>query len=168
MTQQFKKEENKVPIYRVKLGVKLKEIRLEKGFSINDIIEMTSISKSSILKIEKGEAKNIDNYVEYAKAIEYPLETLVDFKIKLEPLNQLSSERKEATKLTAKIRKHVVNSTFLIVGKTIAEIRDELIRINQIDSKVKSVDIAGVMRNLTDDDVIKKEKLGNKNLYLKI
>jgi transcriptional regulator with XRE-family HTH domain len=168
MTQQFKKEENKVPIYRVKLGVKLKEIRLEKGFSIKDIIEMTSISKSSILKIEKGEAKNIDNYVEYAKAVEYPLETLVDFKIKLESLNQLSTERKEATKLTAKIRKHIVNTAFLIVGKTIAEIRDELIRINQIDSKVKSSDIAGVMRNLADDDVIKKEKLGSKNLYLKI
>jgi transcriptional regulator with XRE-family HTH domain len=168
MTQQFKKEENKVPIYRVKLGSKLKEIRLEKGFSINDIIEMTSISKSSILKIEKGEAKNIDNYVEYAKAVEYPLENLVDFKIKLEPLNQLSTERKEATKLTAKIRKHIVNTAFLIDGKTIAEIRDELIRINQIDSKVESTDIAGVMRNLADDDVIKKEKLRNKNLYLKI
>ncbi|MFH7000568.1 helix-turn-helix domain-containing protein [Flavobacterium bizetiae] len=168
MTQQFKKEENKASIYRVKLGIKLKEIRLEKGFSIKDIIDMTSISKSSILKIEKGEAKNIDNYVEYAKAVEYPLENLVDFKIKLEPLNQLSIERKEATKLTAKIRKHIVNTAFLIDGKTIAEIRNELIRINQIDSKVKSTDIAGVMRNLADDDVIKKEKLGNKNLYLKI
>jgi len=128
---------------------------------------MTSILKSSVLKIEKGEAKNIDNYVEYAKAVEYPLETLLDFKINLEPLNQLSTERKEAAKLTAKIRKHIVNTVFLIDGKTISEIRDELIRINQIDSKVKSTDIAGVMRNLADDDVIKRGKLGNKNLYLK-
>lgn len=83
-------------------------------------------------------------------------------------MNQLSIERKEATKLTAKIRKYIVNTAFLIDGKTIAEIRNELIRINQIDSKVISTDIAGVMRNLADDDVIRKEKLGNKNLYLKI
>ncbi|OXB10189.1 hypothetical protein B0A81_04040 [Flavobacterium plurextorum] len=165
MIQKFEKEESKTPMYRMKLGLKLKEFRLEKGFSVKDIIDMTNISKSSILKIEKGEAKNIDNYVEYAKAVEYPLETLVDFKIKLEPLNQLSTERQEATKLTAKIRKHIVNTAFLINGKKIAEIRDELIRINQIDIKVKSADIAGVMRNLADDDVIKKEKLGNKNLY---
>jgi len=168
MTQNFEKEESKTPMYRVKLGLKLKEFRLEKGFSVKDIIDMTSISKSSILKIEKGEAKNIDNYVEYAKAVEYPLETLVDFKIKLEPLNQLSTERKETTKLTAKIRKHIVNTAFLVDGKTIAEIRDELIRIKQIDIKIKSADIAGVMRNLADDDVIKKEKLGKKNLYIKI
>ncbi|CAM4145804.1 helix-turn-helix domain-containing protein [Flavobacterium weaverense] len=168
MTQKFIEEENKASLYRINLGVKLKEIRLKKGFSIKDIIDMTSISKSSVLKIEKGEAKDIDNYVEYAKAVEYPFETLLDFKIKLEPLNQLSALRKQATKLTAKIRKNIVNTSFLEAGKTIAEIRDELIRRNEISSTVKSIEIAGVMRNLVDDCIIRKEKKGSKNLYLKV
>ncbi len=168
MTQKFEKEEGKEPIYRVELGLRLREFRLEKNFSLEDIKIMTHISISTILKIEKGEAKIIDNYVEYAKAVVYPFETLSDFKIKLEPLYELTTERKEATKLTAKIRKYIVNTDFLLVGKTIEEIRGKLIKINQISSEVRSTEIAGVMRNLTDDDVIKKEKLGNKNLYLKI
>ncbi|PRZ22841.1 helix-turn-helix domain-containing protein [Flavobacterium granuli] len=167
MSHKFEKKQNNASIYRINLGMKLKKNRLMKGFSISDIGEMTSISKSSIIKIEKGEAKDIDNYVEYAKAVEYPFETLIDFKIKLEPLNELSALRKQATKLTAKIRKNIVNTSFLGAGKTTAEIREELIRINEITNTVKSTEIAGVMRNLVEDSILRKEKRGSKNLYLK-
>jgi transcriptional regulator with XRE-family HTH domain len=167
MTHKFENKGNSASIYRLKLGMKLKENRLIKCFSILDIVEMTNISKSTIIKIEKGEAKDIDNYVEYAKAVEYPFQTLIDFEIKLEPLKELSALRKQATKLTAKIRKNIVNTSFLGVGKTTSEVRDELIRINEITNTVKSTEIAGVMRNLVEDSILRKEKKGSKNLYLK-
>ena len=160
-------KESEQAIYRIKIGTKLKQKRLDNCLAIRDIIDMTGISKSTVLKIEKGEAKNIDNYVEYAKAVKYPLETLEDLNIKLVPLKELSDERKDATRLTSKIRKYILNTLFLTDGKSISDIRTELIRINQIEENVKSVNIAGVMRNLADDDIIKKEKLGQKNLYFK-
>lgn len=161
------KKESEQAVYRIKIGTTLKQKRLDNCYAIRDIIDMTGISKSTVLKIEKGEAKNIDNYVEYAKAVQYPLETLEDLNIKLVPLKELSDKRKDATRLTSKIRKYILNTLFLTDGKSIADIRSELLRINQIEENVKSVNIAGVMRNLGDDNIIKKEKLGKKNLYFK-
>ncbi|WP_163516799.1 helix-turn-helix domain-containing protein [Gelidibacter japonicus] len=163
-----KSNTNSISFYREKLGFKLKSYRLGKYLSIEDVIYMTEISKSSIIKIEKGEAKNIDLYVEYAKAVQYPLETLIDFKIPLKPKKELPKDRKEATKLTAKIREHIVNSNFLEVGKTVANIKTELLRINVIDQFVTSTAIAGVMRNLKQDELVKTgEKVGRKEVYLK-
>ena len=168
MGSDLKMKDNIAAVYRINIGANLKKNRIEKNFSIQDIVEMTGISKSTVMKIEKGEAKDIDNYVEYAKAVQYPLETLLDFNIKLVPLKQLSAVRVEATKLTSKIRRYIINSNFLIEGKSIADIRSELIKINQINKNVKSVNIAGVMRNLSEDSVIRKEKVGRNNLYFKI
>ncbi|RXJ45681.1 hypothetical protein [Gelidibacter gilvus] len=154
--------------YRENLGLKLKFYRLGKYLSIEDIIFMTEISKSSIIKIEKGEAKNIDLYVEYAKSVQYPLETLIDFKIPLKPKKELSGERKEATRLTARIRENIVNSNFLKGGKTVADIKTELLRINAIDQLITSTAIAGVMRNLKQDELVKTgEKVGRKEVYYK-
>ncbi|MBA6153848.1 helix-turn-helix domain-containing protein [Gelidibacter maritimus] len=163
-----KSNTNSISFYREKLGSKLKSYRLGKYLSIEDVIYMTEISKSSIIKIEKGEAKNIDLYIEYAKAVQYPLETLIDFKIPLKPKKELPKERKEATKLTAKIREHIVNTNFLKVGKTVAEIKIELLRINTIDKNITSTAIAGVMRNLKQDELVKTgEKVGRKDVYYK-
>ena len=94
---------------------------------------------------------------------------MIDFKIPLKPKKELPKERKEATKLTAKIREHIVNSNFLKVGKTVAEIKTELLRINVIDKTITSTAIAGVMRNLKQDELIKTgEKIGRKEVYLKV
>jgi transcriptional regulator with XRE-family HTH domain len=170
MSQDIEKEAGKEPVYRVEIGLRLKEFRLDKSFSIKDIEFMTDLIKGTILKIEKGEVKDIDSYVAYAKAVAYPWEPLSNFGIKLEPLKQLSPERKAATRLTAKIRKYIVNTDFLLVSKTVEEIKDELIRINQITSEVRSTEIAGVMRNLAEGNLIRTQNQGKgkKNLYFKI
>src|SRR5690606_30787507 len=115
--------------YRESIGHKLKEYRLKNFLSIDDIVYMSEISKSSVLKVEKGTAKDIDLYVEYAKAVQYPLATLTDFNIPLKPINKLPKERLEAVNLTAKIREHIVNSSFLKTGKVVAEIKEELLRL---------------------------------------
>jgi len=73
----------KTCFYRINLGKILRDKRIDNLYTIEDIVYMTGISKSTVIKIEKGEAKIIDNYVEYAKAVKYPLATLNDFKIPL-------------------------------------------------------------------------------------
>jgi len=73
-------------LYRMKLGETLRKIRLSKGYSISDIIYMTGLSKSTVTKVESGEAKTIDPYINYAVSVEYPFATLNDFNIKLVPI----------------------------------------------------------------------------------
>lgn len=159
---------NRNSIYRESIGHKLKEYRLKNFLSIDDIIFMSEISKSSVVKVEKGTAKDIDLYVEYAKAVQYPLATLTDFNIPLKPINELPKDRLEAVNLTAKIREHIVKSNFLAKGKTVAEIKDELVRLKLIPKDIKSVAIAGVMRNLKNDEfVVTGEKQGRKEVYFK-
>jgi transcriptional regulator with XRE-family HTH domain len=156
------------PEYRGKIGNKLKQKRIELNFSVNDIAFMTEMTENTVLSIEKGITTNIDYYVEYSKAVQYPLETLIDFKIKLVPRKSLPEDRKAKANLTGKIRKCIVQSNFLTTGKTVAEIKAELIKFKLIDaSEVSSTEIAGVMRNFVIDDIIKIEhKVGRKNLYI--
>lgn len=157
------------PEFRRILGEKLREKRLELNYSVSDISYMTTIPQNTVVSIEKGKTTNIDYYVEYAKAVNYPIGKLTDFGIKLIPRIPLSSERKEATKLTAKIKEFIIPGNFLSHGKTVAEIHDELIRLKQISAtKVSSTGIAGVMRNLSSDNIVTaREKIGRKNVYVK-
>lgn len=152
-------------VYRQKTGSILKKKRLNKGYTIADIVTMTGVSRSSIINIENGSVTNIDFIIEYAKAVKYPLETLKDFGIKLEPLHVLDLTNK--TNLTSKIRKYIIDSDFLKKGNEVAEIREELLRKKLIDESVGSTAIAGVMRNLLNDEVVKAKKSGRKNLYYK-
>ena len=148
----------------------LKLKREEIGYSIQDIVYMTGLSKSTILKIEKGDAKIIDFYVEYAVCVGYALATLTDFNIDLIPINILPSERKEKVNLTSKIRKLIIQSDFIKSGKSVLDIKNELIDKQLVDgNKITSTEIAGVMRNFVNDRLIRIEKKdGRKNVYIKI
>lgn len=156
-------------LYRKKLGETLKRKREEKGYSIPDIICMSGLSKSTVHKVESGEAKTIDSYINYAVSVEYQFATLADFKIKLTPVRIFSPELRERSKLTQKIRQYIIQNNFLSNGKTVAQIHDELIKLKQISAtQVSSTGIAGVMRNLSSDNIVKVGgKVGRKNLYVK-
>lgn len=162
-----RKERLVSPQYRTLLGEKLMKKRIDLNLTRNDISVMTTISENTINSIEKGVTTNIDYYVEYAKSVQYPLETLSDFNIKLVPINKLSKEQQMTSNLTAKIRVHIIKNNFLKGGKEVAEIREELLRKKLINESVDSTAIAGVMRNLLNDEIVKAKKSGRKNLYWK-
>lgn len=170
MNNSKKKERLDSPEYRQRLGEKLKFKRINLEFSINDIAYMTTITDNTVLNIEKGLTTNIDYYVEYAKAVGYPLETLYDFKIELVPGRTLPPERQEKVKLTSKVRKSIIETKFLKSGKTVSEIKNELVRLKLIDAKkITSTEISGVLRNLIQDELIKvASKDGRRNVYVKV
>ena len=144
------------------------EKRIKLNYARIDISIMTTIPENTINSIEKGITINIDYYVEYGKAVKYPLQTLLDFEIPLKPKNDLPKDRLEAVNLTAKIREHIVKSSFLNEGKTVAEIKDELVRLKLVTKDMQSVAIAGVMRNLKNDELVEtKNKQGRKDVYYK-
>ncbi|WP_447951123.1 helix-turn-helix domain-containing protein [Chryseobacterium koreense] len=158
------------PEFRTILGKKLREKRLELNYSVSDISYMTTIPQNTVLSVENGKTANIDYYIEYAKAVNYPIGKLTEFGISLIPRIPLSAERKEASKLTAKIREYIIAGEFLSNGKTVAQIHDELIKLKLISpTQVSSTAIAGVMRNLANDNLVKVDgKDGRKNLYVRM
>lgn len=157
-------------LYRKKLGETLRKIRIKKGYSIPDIIYMTGLSKSTVTKVESGDAKTIDSYINYSVSVEYPFASFNDFNIKPIPITKLSPKMLEATKLTAKIKQYIIEGNFLSNGRTVAQIHEELIKLKLISStQVGSTAIAGVMRNLANDNLVKvAEKDGRKNLYVRV
>lgn len=169
MSNNTRKERLVSPEYREILGKNLMVKRIEFNYSRKDISIMTTIPENTVNSIEKGITINIDYYVEYAKAVQYPLATLTDFNIPLKPVNKLPKDRLETVNLTAKIRQYIVKSNFLDNGKVVSEIMDELIRLKLVSNDIKSQSVAGVMRNLKEDGFVSTgEKQGRKEVYLKM
>lgn len=168
MSKNTKSERIKSPEYRVFIGKNIREYRIKEGYTLSDISDMTGIPGNTLLGIEKGEVTNIDYYVEYAKAVKYPLATLRQAKIKIEPLIKLPQERLKRIKLTREIRIHLVETGYLQNGKTAKELMEELERLKVISKgEITTTEIAGVMRNMIADDIVEKEKkVGNKNTYI--
>jgi|GEM_PF-499746 len=155
------------PDYRTHIGIKLRKKRITLNYSVGDIAFMMDIPERTVISMEAGEVTNIDYYVEYAKAVRYPLETLRSLNIPLEPLRPLPQERKDKIRLTQLIRERIVKGGFLKDRRSVEDIRNELIALKLIPKDTSfSKKIAGIMRNLVDDhSVTVVEKSGRKNLY---
>lgn len=161
-------ERIKQPAYRVFIGKELRSCRIEAGYTLDNIKEMTGIPINSVSSMEKGELTNIDYYIVYAKAVKYPMATLKQAKIELKPLYTLSENKQKEVKLTNLIRIKIVKSGFLDSEKSVNEIGDELVRLKLIlKEEVNSTAISGVMRNLKDDELVKVSRIvGKKNYYI--
>lgn len=155
------------PDYRALTGQKLKQYRLECEFSMDDITDMTGIPKRTVTDIEKGKTTNIDYYVEYARAVQYPLETLTDFGIPLTPRFELSAEKRDKIRLTALVRRYILESGFLNEARFADDIFKQLVSLKLIpDDKDYATRIPGILRNLTAAGTVNViEKKGNKNIY---
>ncbi|MBW1619731.1 helix-turn-helix domain-containing protein [Empedobacter falsenii] len=154
-------------IFRKEVGRILRKKRIKLEYSLDDIVEMTLVSKSSIINVENGDSSNIDFIIEYSKAVGYDLNTLTGFGIKLKPLKELKEDKKSKISLTYKVKEYILNTNFLNQGKTIAEIKEELVRLKLVPKDITSVAIAGVMRNLKNDEVVSSEETtGRKAIYI--
>lgn len=168
MNKTTRKKRLDSPEFRTILGRNLRLERIKQGYSLADISQMTTIIVATIRTIEKGEATNIDYYIEYAKAVKYDFGPISTLGVELTPKQPLL--RKEVTNLTAKIRAHIIMTEFLTEGKTVGQIQKELERLGMINPPdVSATEIAGVMRNLKIKNVVQViGKDGRKNVYGKI
>ncbi|MHA6697173.1 helix-turn-helix domain-containing protein [Chryseobacterium sp. A321] len=146
----------------------LRAERLKSNLTLEDLAIMTTATINTIHSIEKGDTTNIDYYVEYAKAVGYDFGNFKEFDIELVPKVRLPKENSRRIHLTGKIRTLIIQGGFLKAGKTVSEIKAELVRMKQINSsEVTSADIAGVMRNLLKDNIVQiHHKDGRKNIYI--
>ncbi|SFJ89026.1 helix-turn-helix domain-containing protein [Myroides guanonis] len=155
-------------LYIKELATKLRAKRIERGYTIADICKMIGVVKETLSKIEKGESKNIIHLLDYARAVGVEFSSLESMNLSFEPLVPLSEEELNETGLTAIIRKHIINTTFLDTGKVVAQIKDELVGKGLIDKGTKSNVISNVMSNLLKEkEVSNISKNPSTRVYIK-
>lgn len=152
--------------YKKRIGEILRVKREEKGYSKSNISYMCGFAESTVIKVENGEASNVDFYVEYAKAVGYPLATLTDLNIPLVPKNPLTEEMLKGMQITGHIRK-LVKKGYFDEPRRSGEVRTALLKENLIDKEMTSSRVSSLLRNLVDDGTIEAEKKGKINLYFK-
>lgn len=77
---------------RIVFGLKIKQLRLDKGMSLNDLSRLSGLSVSYINEIEKGKKyPKADKILGLARAMEVEYDELVSLKLnkKLEPISEL-------------------------------------------------------------------------------
>lgn len=72
------------------VGKRISELRKEKGFTLEDIAEMTRFSYSSLHAIEKGRDTGTSYLIEIAKAIGVHPQELFNVKMVIRPRFKLS------------------------------------------------------------------------------
>ncbi len=144
------------------IGNNIKLKRLEKGYSQEDIRDMTGFSVNTISAIENGKETTISYILGIAKALEtHPAEVLnIDFDTT--PLFNLSPKSKERIAFTKEIRKLILTTDFFNIPKRVNEVLDVL-KINQSASSKCSV----ILNNLSKDGLLRIKKAGRNNLYLR-
>ncbi|MHC5310130.1 helix-turn-helix domain-containing protein [Myroides sp. LJL116] len=150
--------------YKEKLGQALKAKREELGYTLKDIVYMSGVSRSSVIKVEKGSASKFDSYIEYAKSVQYPFQTLIELNIPMIPIRVLGEERKRKVLITKHLFE-LIKEGFFKKEKTTAEVRTYLLEENKINKEVTSSTLSSVLGSLTEDGTLISRKEGNKNYY---
>lgn len=158
----------KSPTYRRVIGAGLRLKRQVEGYSLNDILTMTTIPIKTLSQLESGVTTNIDYYVLYAQAVKYNFPSLIESGIKLKPLKALPPEKIQKKLLTKKIRENIILTNFLGTGQSSDIILNELVRLNLIKpDEVTTTNVSGVMRNFLEDGIVKVAfKKGRKHFYM--
>jgi len=133
------------------------------------MVHMTEISENTCRDIEKGRASGIDYYLEYAKALEYPLPELFDIDIVYKPRHYLPDEDLEKASIARKIM-HLKNEKSLFKERTyVHQVKTMLVKENLVkDNDSLSSTISGILLNWCskEEGFLKKKKVeGNNNVY---
>lgn len=152
--------------YRVSLGEELRKKKEYLCYTSTDISIIISLPVKTIYDIENGITKDIDYYVEYGKAVNYPLATLEDFNIPLTPLGQLEDSRMKQVLIDRILNNEVVTAEFLGNEKTIAEIRDFILLKKVVTvEELEKINLSNKMKALVEKELVEVRKEGNKNFY---
>lgn len=169
MTKKTRKPFAKNPDFTKQLGRKLRARRRSLGYTIDNMVHLTEISKNTCVDIEKGKASGIDYYIEYSKALEYPLPELFNIDILYEPRHKLPDDDLEKASVARKIM-YLKNEKSLFNEQTyVHQVKTMLVEENLVeDNESLSSTISGVLLNWCskEEGFLKKKKVeGNNNVY---
>lgn len=147
------------------IGTRIKDIRNQAGFSLDDVADMTGFTQSLLSAIENGAETGISHLIEIAKAIGVHPKDLLDIQIDIKPRFTLSPKRKERNRLTYSITKLCDETDFFETARFTRDVVEHL----RIESKIKAnaVSVAVILKRLTDSGILKFNTIGRQKQYFK-
>ena len=148
-----------------KLGNRIRELRLQKEFYIEDIAAMTGFARQTITAIEKGNNTDSSHLIEIAKALGVSPMELFNFHVDLKPRYKLSPNRINSNLLTLRLTKLCLETDFFKTPRVVSDVLSYL----QSEFKIKSdsTKISVILKRLVSEDKLHFSKSGRKNSYYK-
>ena len=152
--------------YKIKIGKLFSKRRVELKYTRANVAQMCGIAESTVIKIENGTAAYFDLYVEYAKAIGYPIPSFKELGIELIPKHPLTENRLDRSNIT-KVVRGLLEGDFFEKKRRVGEVRNHLISKDLISSTVTSARVSSILRNILKDGILKIDKSDSNHLYYK-
>lgn len=134
---------------RNKIGKELANIRIDLNYTQDTIAKKMDVSLDRIKKVELGNAKNIDFYVEYANFLGYTI-----------TLNKGDEEgllMEPISSLTKQIRV-LLGDDFFSVPQLSSDVQEKLIEIGFLDNTIDTIKIANALISLEKQGEIKVDR----------
>ena len=141
----------------------IRKLRMEAGFSIDDISDMTGFGKSRISIIENGGETRTSHLVEIAKAIGVHPSEILNIPFDIRPKYKLSPKRRERDMLTFRINKLHDETDFFDASVFTKDVVQSLKAEYKI--KASSSAVSQVLKRLVSEGKLKYSKVGRQNCY---
>jgi len=146
------------------IGKRIEEQRISQDLQPEDVAEMTGLTAATIRNIENGKETYLSNFFAVCLAINMHPKDMVDIKIKLKPLFELSEPRKEKSRLTPRID-HLIETDFLKTERSANDVVNELSAVYEIKTKTSNVSV--ILNRKVGEGKLKVSKKGRVNFYKK-
>lgn len=155
-------ENNDLERFLVAIGSKIQKLRTEKDLQPEDIAEMTGLTAPTIRNIENGSQTYLGNYIAVCLALGVHPKEVLDIKVPVKPLFELSDPRKEKTRLTARIESFIQNN-FFDEERSAKDVLRELETHYNTQTTTSAVSV--ILSRKVDEKELVVYKLGKKNVY---
>lgn len=142
------------------IGTLLRRQREKLYYSLQDVANMSGLSKNTVSAIEKGKGASLDNFILICRALKIQPQALFSTPIDLTPLYNIPPESKRRNELTKELHELVYHSDFFDMPRRVAEVIKQMGAPKEHSNKF-SVYLASYCK----DGTLKYTKHGNYKLY---
>ncbi|MBC70824.1 MAG: hypothetical protein CMH47_00785 [Muricauda sp.] len=146
------------------IGIRLKRQRESQKLQIEDVVEMTGFTYKKIADVESGEETSLSYFIEICLALKIHPKEILDFNLGSKTRYQLSSNRKEKPRLTARLSEYIENGFFntpRYTGEVVNKIKDDF------EFESSSSNVSAILRRFVNDGFLSIIKDKRRNLYFK-
>lgn len=145
-----------------KIGERITELRKSHQFEIEDISSMTGFTYNSIKAIENGGESKTSTLIEIAFAIGVQPTELFNIKFKIKTRFKLAANRKEKTRLKARIEE-LISTNYFATPKFAKDVLFLITKEHKIETTSSSISVT--LLRFTDEGKLKFKKVGRQNQY---
>ncbi len=157
-------EDDTIKTLLATIGKRIERQRISQDLQPEDVAEMTGLTAATIRNIENGKETYFSNFLSVCLAVNIHPKNMVDIKIAIKPLFELSEPRKEKSRLTPRIDS-LIETNFLKTERTANDIVNELAALYDVKTETSNVSV--ILNRKVGEGKLKVSKKGRVNFYKK-